>query len=804
MATPKKAKLSTTSKVKTESKKVVAKKAPAPNARVKAEPKKELKTVSKAKTTKVTPKKVEVKKATPVKKVASKKVEKSSSKKAASVAKTKAVKKAPAVKVEKKVAASKAKVSESKTKKVAVKKPAASTKVKTTEVKTTKKAVVKKEVKPATKAKSTKVATTKAIAAKKVEVKKVETKKAVKSAVKKVVPSAKAKVEAKEKSKAKVASTTTKKVATKASAKTAKVEKKAAPVKASVTKKVAPKKEEKKTKTTTKKKQLKTKTIKTQAKNSTLNTKTSAKPKTKEVKKASKASVFISTKAQENEELSDKEISYNLILDQLKKSKPHQKKWKVEEVLEFIERKKLDIEEEVVDELFDFFAQKNLFKADENIVSSEKDLKEEFEEELKAEKKSKSAKDLKLNFNADFDDDLLDEDDSPLFDSDDDEEFDDDFIEDEEVDVNLEEYDHDEEEDEEEDEKLEEDDELDFSLVASDDDLDELDLDNFSPDEIDLQIDEENKKQDLSNKLTETTDIVKWYMRWIGKYGKLLTPQEEKDLAEKMDKGGSRGKRARDLIIKRNLRLVVNAAKKYKNRGLSFIDLVSEGNAGLLKAAQKFDIKKGFKFSTYATWWIRQSISRAVADQARIIRVPVHMVETINKIYKIEREIQQENGGEIIDEEIAARLGGKSKKYDASYIRYIRKINTSPISLDKQVGKENDSFFGDFVKDESIISPVEFADKEELITKINYYVEKLLSEAEADLIKRYHGIGYDAKGNPVRSATLDEISKDFRGEGKKISKERVRQIITKIYKKLRGYPEVVELFENFIKFKNED
>ncbi|WP_020002874.1 RNA polymerase sigma factor [Mycoplasmopsis synoviae] len=800
MATPKKAKLSTTSKVKTESKKVVAKKAPAPNARVKAEPKKELKTVSKAKTTKATPKKVEIKKAAPIKKVASKKVEKSFSKKAASVAKTKAVKKAPAVKVEKKVAASKAKVSESKTKKVEVKKPAAKTtsKAKATKAPAAKK-VAAKPVAVKKQAASTKVKTTEVKTTKKAVVKK-----AVKPAVKKAAPAAKAKVEAKEKSKAKVASTTTKKVATKASAKTAKVEKKAAPVKASVTKKVAPKKEEKKTKTTTKKKQLKTKTTKTQAKNSTLNTKTSAKPKTKEVKKASKASVFTSAKAQENEELSDKEISYNLILDQLKKSKPHQKKWKVEEVLEFIERKKLDIEEEVVDELFDFFAQKNLFKADENIVSSEKDLKEEFEEELKAEKKSKSAKDLKLNFNADFDDDLLDEDDSPLFDSYDDEEFDDDFIEDEEVDVNLEEYDHDEEEDEEEDEKLEEDDELDFSLVASDDDLDELDLDNFSPDEIDLQIDEENKKQDLSNKLTETTDIVKWYMRWIGKYGKLLTPQEEKDLAEKMDKGGSRGKRARDLIIKRNLRLVVNAAKKYKNRGLSFIDLVSEGNAGLLKAAQKFDIKKGFKFSTYATWWIRQSISRAVADQARIIRVPVHMVETINKIYKIEREIQQENGGEIIDEEIAARLGGKSKKYDASYIRYIRKINTSPISLDKQVGKENDSFFGDFVKDESIISPVEFADKEELITKINYYVEKLLSEAEADLIKRYHGIGYDAKGNPVRSATLDEISKDFRGEGKKISKERVRQIITKIYKKLRGYPEVVELFENFIKFKNED
>ncbi len=188
-----------------------------------------------------------------------------------------------------------------------------------------------------------------------------------------------------------------------------------------------------------------------------------------------------------------------------------------------------------------------------------------------------------------------------------------------------------------------------------------------------------------------------------------------------MDKGGFRGKRARDKLIKRNLRLVINNAKKYKNRGLSFIDLISEGNSGIIKAVQKYNVNKGFKFSTYATWWIRQAITRAVADQSRTVRVPVHMVETINKITKIERELQQENGVDPTDEEIAQRYGND---FTAEKVRHIRKINIDPISLDKQIGKENDSSFSDFVKDESVVNPVEYASHWRISWNFKHYFKR--------------------------------------------------------------------------------
>ena len=203
---------------------------------------------------------------------------------------------------------------------------------------------------------------------------------------------------------------------------------------------------------------------------------------------------------------------------------------------------------------------------------------------------------------------------------------------------------------------------------------DEISLGGFDEtQEIDLnEVSDKDEISDaeISNKLTETGDIVKWYMRWIGKYGKLLTHQEEIDLAKQMSRGGRKGKRAREILIRRNLRLVVNNAKKYKNRGLSFIDLISEGNAGLIKATSKYEWEKGYKFSTYATWWVRQAITRAVADQARTIRVPVHMVETINKIIRIQRELHQELGREPSDEEIAKEYG---LGFDAEKVRYIRK-----------------------------------------------------------------------------------------------------------------------------------
>lgn len=311
--------------------------------------------------------------------------------------------------------------------------------------------------------------------------------------------------------------------------------------------------------------------------------------------------------------------------------------------------------------------------------------------------------------------------------------------------------------------------------------LDTLELEDFSAEEIDLSANLSVKKEDLKNKLTETNDIVKWYMRWIGKYGKLLQPEEEFELATEMDKGGFRGKRARDKLIKRNLRLVINNAKKYKNRGLSFIDLISEGNSGIIKAVQKYNVNKGFKFSTYATWWIRQAITRAVADQSRTVRVPVHMVETINKITKIERELQQENGVDPTDEEIAQRYGND---FTAEKVRHIRKINIDPISLDKQIGKENDSSFSDFVKDESVVNPVEYASHEELVETLNTILKDTLDADEYELICKRYGVGFDNNGEKYKVFSLEELALE-----RNVSKERIRQIENKILRKLKSSPE---------------
>ncbi|WP_029513432.1 RNA polymerase sigma factor [Mycoplasmopsis primatum] len=311
--------------------------------------------------------------------------------------------------------------------------------------------------------------------------------------------------------------------------------------------------------------------------------------------------------------------------------------------------------------------------------------------------------------------------------------------------------------------------------------VDSLELEDFSTEEIDLSATSLVKKEDLKNKLTETNDIVKWYMRWIGKYGKLLQPEEEIKIAKEMDKGGFRGKRARDKLIKRNLRLVINNAKKYKNRGLSFIDLISEGNSGIIKAVQKYDVNKGFKFSTYATWWIRQAITRAVADQSRTIRVPVHMVETINKITKIERELQQEKGFDPTDEEIAERYGND---FTAEKVRHIRKINIDPISLDKQIGKENDSSFSDFVKDESVVNPVEYASHEELVETLNKILKDTLDPDEYELICKRYGVGVDENGEKYKVFSLEELANE-----RNVSKERIRQIENKILRKLKSSPE---------------
>lgn len=310
----------------------------------------------------------------------------------------------------------------------------------------------------------------------------------------------------------------------------------------------------------------------------------------------------------------------------------------------------------------------------------------------------------------------------------------------------------------------------------------EISLKNFDDtQEIDLSSVSEKKQvsdSDIQNKLTETDDIVKWYMRWIGKYGKLLNHEEEVALAKKIEKGGRPGKRAREILVRRNLRLVVNNAKKYKNRGLSFIDLISEGNAGLIKAVEKYEWQKGFKFSTYATWWVRQAITRAVADQARTIRVPVHMVETINKIIKIERELHQELGRGPSDEEIAKVAG---EEFDADKVRYIRKINIDPISLDKPIGKEEDSSFSDFVKDEASVNPVDFAAHQEMSKALVHTIDKIITDArDREIIKMRYGIGFDSNGEKMKAYSLEELGEHF-----DVSKERIRQIEAKAIRTLR-------------------
>ncbi|WP_036452830.1 RNA polymerase sigma factor [Mycoplasma buteonis] len=471
--------------------------------------------------------------------------------------------------------------------------------------------------------------------------------------------------------------------------------------------------------------------------------------------------------------------------NELKKAKKNN--FSQEEVFKILDKKQLEVDEDSLDEFMEDLINANIildsFDFGDDDFVDELEFESEVSKAKKSNKKGKKTQDEEINL-----DDLDD------LESDDD--FGDDDVIDDDTDYESEDFlkPDDDETIEDEEEEDEEDDE---ETLKEEDDFfgeDDIDLNSLSLD-FDSEVDfaEQKEKQSLTNKLTETNDIVKWYMRWIGKYGELLSIEEEKELAKQMEKGGFRGKRARDKLIQRNLRLVINNAKKYKNRGLTFIDLISEGNAGILKAVQKYDVNKGFKFSTYATWWIRQAITRAVADQARTIRVPVHMVETINKISKIERELQQELGQEPTDEQIAERFG---EGYTADKVRYIRKINIDPISLDKQVGKENDSSFSDFVKDENIMSPVEFASQEELAEILHEIIEDTLENKEdKDLIRKRFGIGYDEDGNRYKVHSLDQLAEERGG----VSKERVRQIENKILRKLKNNAKHGANLKDFLK-----
>jgi len=259
-------------------------------------------------------------------------------------------------------------------------------------------------------------------------------------------------------------------------------------------------------------------------------------------------------------------------------------------------------------------------------------------------------------------------------------------------------------------------------------------------------------------------DPVRMYLKEIGKVP-LLTAEEEVEIAKRMEAGDEGAKRE---LAEANLRLVVSIAKRYVGRGMLFLDLIQEGNLGLIKAVEKFDYTKGYKFSTYATWWIRQAITRAIADQARTIRIPVHMVETINKLIRISRQLLQEYGREPTPEEIAKSMGISENK-----VREIIKIAQEPVSLETPIGEEEDSHLGDFIQDEDAPAPAEAASNA-LMKELLWEVLDTLTPREAKVLRLRFGLD---DGNP---RTLEEVGKEFH-----VTRERIRQIEAKALRKLR-------------------
>ena len=259
-------------------------------------------------------------------------------------------------------------------------------------------------------------------------------------------------------------------------------------------------------------------------------------------------------------------------------------------------------------------------------------------------------------------------------------------------------------------------------------------------------------------------DPVRMYLKEIGQI-KLLSMEEELELADRILSGDEL---AKNTLAEANLRLVVSIAKRYVGRGMLFLDLIQEGNIGLMKAVEKFDVTKGYKFSTYATWWIRQAITRAIADQARTIRVPVHMVETINKLARIQRQLTLELNREPSEDELAKKMGMPVDK-----IRDIYKISQEPVSLETPIGEEDDSHLGDFIKDERNVSPEEFATNEMLKDEIND-VLLTLTEREEKVIRLRFGL------DDGKSKTLEEVGQIFG-----VTRERIRQIEAKALRKLR-------------------
>jgi RNA polymerase primary sigma factor len=278
------------------------------------------------------------------------------------------------------------------------------------------------------------------------------------------------------------------------------------------------------------------------------------------------------------------------------------------------------------------------------------------------------------------------------------------------------------------------------------------------------ELEEENQKEIELADSVSVNDPVRLYLKEIGKVP-LLTGDEEMALARRMEAGDDSAKKE---LAEANLRLVVSIAKRYVGRGMSFLDLIQEGNLGLIKAVEKFDYTKGFKFSTYATWWIRQAITRAIADQARTIRIPVHMVETINKLIRVSRQLLQEYGREPTPAEIGKEMGFSEEK-----VREIQKIAQDPVSLETPIGEEEDSHLGDFIPDEDAPAPAEAASyallKEQLIEVLN-----TLTEREEKVLRLRFGL------DDGRARTLEEVGKEFN-----VTRERIRQIEAKALRKLR-------------------
>ena len=291
-------------------------------------------------------------------------------------------------------------------------------------------------------------------------------------------------------------------------------------------------------------------------------------------------------------------------------------------------------------------------------------------------------------------------------------------------------------------------DDIDLMLVTEEDDV-EVDMEKIDlsvPDGISIE------------------DPVRMYLKEIGKVP-LLSADEEIELAKRMSEGDEDAKKR---LAEANLRLVVSIAKRYVGRGMLFLDLIQEGNLGLIKAVEKFDYQKGFKFSTYATWWIRQAITRAIADQARTIRIPVHMVETINKLIRVSRQLLQELGREPSPEEIAEELDMPVER-----VREILKISQEPVSLETPIGEEEDSHLGDFIRDDNVPVPAEAAAATLLKEQLDEVLDTL-TEREQKVLRLRFGM------NDGRARTLEEVGKEF-----DVTRERIRQIEAKALRKLR-------------------